>query len=171
MKLVVVGLGNPVMSDDSVGIKTVRELAKKLPANSEVIIKEAYAGGLRLMDELIGYEQAIIVDSIVTDKYKPGTIIKSDLQTSFISRNLSCSHDLDLISALELARISGLKCPEKISVWAIEAKDIWTFSEMLTAQVSQAVPLVVQEIEQVIDGLVGNLTNMEPVPGTNRRQG
>jgi len=167
MSLVIVGIGNPVLTDDAVGIKIARELEKVQFKSGEIIVKEAYAGGLRLMDALVGFDQAIIIDSIITGKNKAGTIHRSNLNDLIITRNLSSSHDLDLISALELARISGLKCPQEILIWAIEAEDVCTFSEQLTPCVQKAVSQVISEILQITGNLAGIAENLELV--SNKR--
>jgi len=60
MKTIVIGLGNPILSDDGVGVKVAYEvedrLGDKIPKN--VTITEASVGGLRLMELLEGYPAA-----------------------------------------------------------------------------------------------------------------
>ncbi len=151
-KTIVIGLGNPILSDDSVGIKIARSLKERLygPAgvNSpemQVDIIEIYAGGMRLMDTMVGYERAIIVDAIVSGGI-PGSVRSISLQDVCTTRNIICTHDTGLSTALEMGRMLGLDLPSNIRIWAIEAKDVVTFSEELTSEVSHAVPLAVGQI-------------------------
>ena len=58
MKTLVLGLGNPILSDDGVGIHVVREVAARSLPNW-VTCTEASVGGLRLLEVLAGYERAI----------------------------------------------------------------------------------------------------------------
>jgi len=66
-KTIVIGLGNPILTDDGVGVKIAYELERAIGPNlpSNLTITEASVGGLRLMELLIGYDRAILVDAIV----------------------------------------------------------------------------------------------------------
>ena len=54
-------MGNPILGDDGVGIYTVRAVRERLKGRAGVDIKEASLGGLRLMEEILGYDKVIIV--------------------------------------------------------------------------------------------------------------
>ena len=148
MRTIVIGLGNPALTDDGVGIKVARAMmnadAPVLPAG--VVIEEAYAGGLRLMDAMVGYERAIIVDAMVSGDGAPGTVRRLCVSDLFATRNLACSHDTNLSTALETGKMLGLTLPSEIIIWGINVKDVETFGEELTADVAKAVPVVVKEI-------------------------
>jgi len=146
MRTIIIGLGNPIVSDDSVGIKVSRELRGHLNAHGGIDIAEAYAGGIRLMDAMVGYEKAIIVDAIVTGNGLPGTIHSLSISDLVSTRNIVCTHDTNLLTALEMGKMLGLPLPSEIDIWGIEAMDVETFSEELTEDVAKAVPLVVQKI-------------------------
>ena len=57
------GLGNPIMGDDGVGIKVVRTLQARLGRRPDVVVKELSVSGIRLVEELLGFDHVIIVDS------------------------------------------------------------------------------------------------------------
>ncbi len=154
-KIVVVGLGNPIISDDGVGIKVAQAISETLQ-DENIAVKEVYAGGLRLMDALVGFDHAIIIDAMLHVKGTPGTIKKFGVQDFAATRNIGSSHDMDLNSAIELGRISGLKMPQTLDIWGIEAFDILSFSENLTNQVSEAVPKVVSSILHDIKALTND---------------
>jgi hydrogenase maturation protease len=150
MSTIIIGIGNPVLSDDSVGIKIEHTLAHALRARPDVETRELWAGGLRLMEALKGHERAIIIDAIVTEGGKPGsvyTLKPTDLQQS---RNTCSSHDAGFQEALELGTMLGLNLPPQITIWAIEAGDVETFSENLTRDVERAVPIVVEGVMRQI---------------------
>jgi hydrogenase maturation protease len=150
MSTIVIGIGNPVLSDDSVGIKVVQMLAPAVQARPDIKTRELWAGGLGLMEALNGHEQAIIIDAIVTEDGKPGSIYTlkpSDLRQT---RNTCSAHDAGFQEALELGAMLGLKLPPEITLWAVEAKDVETFSENLTRDVERAVPIVVAGVMRQI---------------------
>jgi hydrogenase maturation protease len=153
MKTIVIGLGNPIMTDDGVGIKIARELKDRLSSsngsnglNCSIDIVEAYAGGLRLMDELAGYDRAVIIDAMVTGRVSPGAVQMLPLSALISTRNMTCMHDTNIPTALELGSMLGLKLPEEITVFGIETKDVETFGEELTEDVEKAVPFVVDDV-------------------------
>jgi len=119
----------------------VRRVAARCP---ELVVAEAYAGGLRLMEAMAGYRRAVIVDAMTTGKAPPGTVVR--MKVPHGTRNLFCAHDGDLESALALGRDLGLSLPEEIEVVGVEAGDVETFSEELTPLVRAAVPAAVAAV-------------------------
>ena len=143
MSTIIIGMGNPVLSDDSVGIKVAQVLGHALQARPDVETRELWAGGLRLMEALKGHERAIIIDAITTDGGKPGSVYTLKLSDLRQSRNTCSAHDAGFQEAMELGAMLGLNLPSHITLWAIEADDVETFGENLTRDVEGAVPTVV----------------------------
>jgi hydrogenase maturation protease len=145
-KAVIIGLGNPVLSDDSVGIRVARQLGEQLGETGLVDVKEAYAGGLRLLDALTGYERATIVDAMHTKENIPGRIHRLTPENVHTTWNSVSVHDMSLSTALEMGALLNLPLPSHIDIWGIEGADLDSFGESLTPEVSQAVPIVVDAI-------------------------
>lgn len=156
MKALVLGLGNPILSDDGVGIHVVRAVACLCGARrqaaqcqlDDVTFIEASVGGLRLLDAIVGYEWVIMMDAIQTRDGKPGDIHRlhpNDLRASLHSGS---THDLSLPGALALGRGMGMSLPddEAIVIIAIEVEDVLTFSETCTPAVATAIPLAVEVV-------------------------
>jgi hydrogenase maturation protease len=145
-KTIIIGLGNPIMSDDSVGMQVVRRVRDTLGEREDVTFAEASVGGMRLMDFMVGFDRAIIVDAMVTGLHKPGTV-KTFLVTDLITtKNTISSHDTNLSTALEAGRICGLQLPSQVNIFGIEARDVNTCSEVVSEDVGQAVPIVADRI-------------------------
>ena len=159
MKALVLGLGNPILSDDGVGPSVVRELEGRLDPQ-EVAVMEASVGGLGLVDLLAGYDAAVIIDSIQTVGGKVGRIYRLDAEAFDTTRYASSPHDVNFATALEFGRRLGLALPRRIVVFAIEVADVSTFSEQCTPEVSRAVPiaaeLVVREVKGGSDAHLGD---------------
>ena len=150
MKTLVLGLGNPLVSDDSVGLRVVAQLRVLLADRPDIEVDEDYWGGLRLMERMIGYDRAVIIDAICTGA-PPGTIHR--LTPGDVSTQRSASaHDVNLPTALAFGRQAGAYLPpdELILLVGIEAEDILTFGERLTPAVEGAVPLAVQTVLQLL---------------------
>lgn len=134
--MVVIGLGSPFLSDDSVGPRVVRELAARGVAGVRLV--EAHAGGLLLLEELAGARRAVIVDALVDERRTPGEVVLAGLDT--VTRNASCSHDCTLAEALAMGHALGLALPDPaaIQLVGIVARDVTSFSESLTPEVAAA---------------------------------
>jgi hydrogenase maturation protease len=151
-KTIVIGLGNPILTDDGVGVKVIYELEKAigtvLPEN--ITLTEASVGGLRLMELLIGYDRVILVDAMFTkDTGKSGTIhhlTLDDLQEISPTQHSASAHDTSLVTALEAGRRLGFHIPNIFSIYAIEVENILEFSEIPTPAVAAAIPKVAAAI-------------------------
>lgn len=146
VETVVIGLGNPVLTDDSAGLQVVRRLARRLEGVPGIQVRELYFGGIRLMEAMAGFDRAVIVDAILTEGGRPGTVYSPAMHDLLQTRNTHSTHDGSLATALELGRLAGLRLPGEIRVWAIEARDVTSFSERLTRDVERAVPAVVDDL-------------------------
>jgi hydrogenase maturation protease len=151
MKTLILGLGNPLITDDSVGLRVVEELKPRLAERTDVEVSEDYWGGLRLMERMIGFDRAIVVDAIQTGA-TPGTIHLLAPDGVPTQRSAS-AHDVNLSTALEFGRRAGARLPENgcIRLVGIEAEDILTFSEQCTPAVQAAIPRAVEAVLNALD--------------------
>lgn len=145
MATIVIGIGNPVLTDDSVGLKIAAAVRERLQGETVAATAELHSGGIRLMETMAGYDRAIVVDAIVSGG-RPGTIYAMDAADLPKTRNAHSTHDGSLAAALELGRMVGLELPREVRIWAVEAGDVESFGEALTPAVEQAVPRVVDEV-------------------------
>jgi hydrogenase maturation protease len=143
-KTLVLGLGNPIVSDDGVGIYAAREIFKIIKVNEDVVVKEASIAGFDLIDLLSGYERVIIIDAIKTGKMPPGYIFELTPEDMATTVRLAYIHEIDLPMALELGKKLNIPMPEEVIILAVEVEDMSTFSEELTSKVGEALPLVVK---------------------------
>jgi hydrogenase maturation protease len=143
MKTLILGIGNPIVTDDSAGLKIAQRI-KEIRPELEVI--EACSGAMGLFDYVIDYDKLIIIDSIKTTQGQPGTLYKMELDDLKPSLNQPTSHGLDLASAFKLGAGLGYKMPQSVSIYAVEIKDNTHFSEMCTEEVSQRIPSIASEI-------------------------
>jgi hydrogenase maturation protease len=152
-KTLIIGLGNPILTDDGVGVKVALELEKQinLEAHPELTITEASAGGLRLMESLLGYERVILIDAFYLnpESSTPGTIHHlslDDLRSVSPTQHSTSAHDTSLVTALDAAEKMGYQIPGEFSIYAVEVENILEFSETPTPAVAKAIPIVVAQI-------------------------
>ena len=150
MKTLVLGMGNPIITDDGVGIQVAHEVANQLN-DSQVAVAETSAAGLSLLDSIAGYDKVIIIDAIQTEKGQAGQIYRMRTEDFSLTKHLSSPHQINLATALELGKMLNLAMPQEITVFAVEAKDITSFGEKCTPEVEQAIPEVVKMVLQELD--------------------
>lgn len=148
LETLVLGLGNPILTDDGVGIHVVRAAAAQCSPENGVTFAEASVGGLRLLDILVGYDRVVMVDAIRTLGGRPGEVYRLHPGALRGSLHSGSTHDVSLCDALHLGRGLGMTLPgdEVITILAVEVEDVLTFGETCTAAVGAAIPRVVQMV-------------------------
>ncbi|MBU0674289.1 MAG: hydrogenase maturation protease [Proteobacteria bacterium] len=146
MKTIVIGLGNPCLRDDGLGIMVADLLRNHPERHDTVTVTEAYTGGLALMELMVGYDQAIVIDACTTGIHPAGTLIEMSLDDLTPSRNSTSTHDASLVVALETGKTIGLHLPSSIRFFGIEAGNTKDFGETLTEPVRRTVPALVAEV-------------------------
>ncbi len=149
---IIVGLGNPILTDDGVGVYVARALANLLQESPDVTITEASVGGLRLMELLAGYDRAILIDAILDDS-PPGAIMRMTMEALMArspTQHIASAHDTSLATAMKAGRRMGLHLPSEIIIYAISVDNVLDFGDTLTPMVAEAVPKVVRAVAQEI---------------------
>jgi hydrogenase maturation protease len=145
LKTLILGLGNPYLADDSAGLKVIKLLEKGL-SNPDIALYETSLAGINLLDYLVGYDKAIIVDAIRTPDGKPGNIYRLTPEEFDTSCHTTSSHDIGIINAIELGKRLELSMPKTIEIIGIEAYDVFTLTEKCTPDIESAIPKVAEMI-------------------------
>jgi hydrogenase maturation protease len=159
--VLVIGLGNPILGDDGVGWHVVEKVEASLNGNTEfedgrsINFEYLSLGGLALMENMVGYTDVIVVDSILTRSKPNGTVYSLPLSRlpNLSAGHTTSTHDTSLATALEFGKKMGMVLPEDVWVIAVEAEYVYDFSEELSEEVQAAVP---QAVRLVLDMLRNN---------------
>ena len=147
-QIVVLGLGNPVLTDDAVGLKVVEALERLLEAQPVpgVAVLASTRAGFELIDMLQGFRHALIVDALELPEPRAGHVQLLDMANVAGSARLNMMHEISITAAFELAAKLGIAMPEKVEIYAVEAADTRTLSEELTAEVAAAVEPLAEQL-------------------------
>jgi hydrogenase maturation protease len=152
-KTLIIGLGNPILTDDGVGVKVARAIEEiiDLDSHPDLTITEASAGGLRLMEAMLDYDRVVLIDAYYLNPETtiPGKIhhlTLEDLKSVSPTQHSTSAHDTSLVTALAAAEKLGYKIPGEFSIYAVEVENILEFSETPTPAVAQAIPEVASMI-------------------------
>jgi hydrogenase maturation protease len=145
MKTLVLGLGNPILTDDGVGVKVAEAVQAALPPDSPVDVTEVCVGGLTLMETMLGYDRVILIDAFQHHNARPGSVRRmalEDLRATSPTRHSASAHDTDLVTALEMGQQMGLPLPQEIVIYAVGVENVLDFGEQPTPAVAEAIPQV-----------------------------
>ncbi|HVP99977.1 MAG TPA: hydrogenase maturation protease [Candidatus Thermoplasmatota archaeon] len=146
MKTIVLGVGNPILRDDGVGIHVIDELRKRDLTKSSVTLDTAFTGGLNILDMIRGYDKVIMVDAITEEQGTPGEV-KRFLIRNATSLHSANPHDVSLAEAITLANNLGeTGLPKEIILVGIVIRPSYDFGENLSAKVRSAIPTAVQVV-------------------------
>lgn len=165
MKTLVLALGNPILRDDGVGLRVASCLQERLKGQEATVV-EASVSGLGLLDLLLGYDRAIIIDAIQTPGGRVGQVYRLDPGVLEATRHAASAHGVNLATALELGRRLGLAVPQQIVIFAIEVAEVLTFGEECTPEVSRAVPVAAAMVWQELKSSDSSVV-AEAIPAGN----
>jgi len=136
----VVALGNPLLGDDGAGWRVAETLQTLHPA-ADFDIEFLAEGGLSIMERIAGYQRAIIIDALQTGQFPDGhiTTFSLDELPNPFAGHLGSTHETSLLTALEAGRTLGIRLPDQITIVAIEAHNLFEFSEQLSPVVAAAI--------------------------------
>lgn len=141
-RVLVLGLGNTILTDDGVGIyvaRRVRELLEADGADEPVDVAEAELAGFALVDLLEGYGACVIVDAVEWPDMAPGELRQLRLEDFAPTAKLAAGHQIDLPTALELGRTLGRPMPERVTIVAVQVAEPRLVGERCTDVVAAAI--------------------------------
>lgn len=142
MVLVILGLGNDLLGDDGIGLLAAEAL--RALESPEVAIRSTAQSGLYLLEHLQGFDDAIVVDSVVGDR--PGVIhelVGSDLQAV----SVPSAHYVGLPEALALAQASGLRIPRRLRIFGVEIDSAQRIGSAPSPRVTATLPRLLETVQ------------------------
>ena len=151
-KTIILGVGNPILGDDGVGLHVADELKKEIQ-DPDVEIDHAYTGGLNLVDMIMDHERAIIIDAIQNRDQKPGEVNILPLREISAFRSFN-PHDVSFPQALKMAKKLGMmkRLPRDIKLVGINlGQNPSEFSEKLSKEINSAIPRAVELVKKEVN--------------------
>lgn len=147
MRTLILGLGNELAGDDAAGLLVARALREELAGRADVV--ESSLSGLALLEVFVGYDRAVVVDSVRTGRNPPGTI--TELALADVGRVSAPSlHHTGLPEMAAMAERLGLRFPAETRVLALEVVDPYTIGAELSEPVAATLgPLARRVRDQV----------------------
>ena len=149
LNVLVLGLGNILLSDEGVGVRAVEELQRRYDCSEAVEIVDGGTVGFELLPYFDERSHILIVDAVKADN-KPGTIVRIDDPPAYFRARTS-PHQIGLADVMGLAVITD-NLPDNIALFGIEPKQLstgLTLSNEVAQNLSRLVDMVVAELEAI----------------------
>jgi hydrogenase maturation protease len=148
-KILVAGIGNPLMADEGIGGFLIGELKKYRQKFPDVEFLDAGSGGMTLLHKINSREKLILIDCAKM-RTPPGTIKKfSPEQVQSVKKLMHYSlHEADILKILEISEKLGER-PKKVIIFAIEPETIETkqaLSKTLSGKIQEYTELILSEL-------------------------
>jgi hydrogenase maturation protease len=150
MSILVLGLGNTIMTDDGFGVKVVTTLSSRYQFQGPVQLLDGGTLGLDLLPYLEEIESLLIIDALDM-RDEPGKIFRiegDEVPRAFASK-LSV-HQMGLQDLLAVSELQG-HVPRNLVVWGVQPECIEMNTE-LTATVAAAIEPVVAKVLEELQG-------------------
>ena len=146
-KILVMGIGNPILTDDRAGIEAVEEIKRRdIPVHTEIL----HTVGFEVMDKVLGYDRVYVVDASKLG-YDPGTITSVMVEEIKSTPVLAGTHAVTLETTLMAGyKLFPEEMPEFLQINLIEADIVNEFSEKCTPSIQKSVLEVVDRIEREV---------------------
>jgi hydrogenase maturation protease len=147
--VLVLGLGNPLLGDEGIGVRVVEEL-KGLELPDGVTVAEGGTAGLGLMGLMEGYQQVIIVDAADMG-HAPGHLVRfTPPQVQFKTAEAPLSlHQLGLGEVLTLAEALEV-APAELVIIGIQPGQV-EVGAGLSPEVEGTIPQIIKIILGELD--------------------
>jgi len=117
--ILVMGVGNVLLMDESIGVRAIEELEKRFTFSNDVELLDGGTSGIELLRYIGKRKHLIIVDAIKSG-HAPGTVLKvagEDVPKKFMTR--ISPHQLGISDLLAAARLTD-ELPEKMVLYGVE---------------------------------------------------
>jgi len=149
MKTAILGFGNPVRSDDAIGVEVIKSLEKHLTNDEDVTLFDMGTSAFEVLFKLKGHDKIIMVDAVINSGHEVGSVFKvpaMELASEPEEDPMVFLHSMKWDQALSYARkIMREEFPTDIEVYLIAVEDT-RLEIQLSDSVKEAGERVVQKI-------------------------
>ena len=148
-RVLILGLGNPLLGDEGIGLRAVEEL-KGLELPDGVTVAEGGTTGLGLVSLMEGYQRVIVVDAADMG-HPPGRVVRftpSEAQLKTAEAPLSL-HQIGLGEALALADALEV-APAELVIIGVQPHRV-EMGAGLSSEVEGAIPQIIRIILDELD--------------------
>lgn len=140
------------MGDDGVGIHVARMVKDRLRSRTDLEVKELGVGGLKLVEEMLGYEEVIVVDSYASHDSESARIREFAPEQFQDTLHPSSPHGTNFATALQLyRRLTPERMPRRIRIFTVDIHPTLSFGEAMSTPIREAASRLAESIVHQIE--------------------
>jgi len=150
VRALVLGVGNPLMSDDAVGLRVLEALAARPPALDGVEYLDAGTLGFLLLPRVEQCDALLALDAAQLQGAPGDVRVFEGAELDAFLRTPRCSvHELGLRDLLDAARLTGA-LPARCALVGVQPERV-DWGELLSPAVAAAVPVAVAAARGIVE--------------------
>jgi hydrogenase maturation protease len=153
-RVLVLGLGNDLLTDDGIGLEVVRRVRSHLKPHEPVAVEETVEMGVALLDYMTGHDAVVMVDAVQTGRATVGYLHELAAEQLSVLPGVS-PHFLGVGEVLALGRVLGYDMPERVEIFAVEVSDPFTLGTRMTESIEAVVEPVAQRVLARVRDMIG----------------
>ena len=149
-RILVLGIGNPLMTDEGAGVRVAESLMERYDFPEGVDVVDAGTMGLGMLHLMRDRDLVIVADAVDNTGHPAGTVVILTPEELAPSQVMHSLHDMRLVNVLEAAALAGYE-PDAICVGIqVESMEQWVTE--LTPAVEGALPGAIAAVLDILAG-------------------
>ena len=151
MRIVVLGVGNILLSDEGIGVRAIEKLQLDYVLPPEVVVVDGGTTGMEMLDDLSNADHIIIIDAVRSGKAPASIVRLADEQVPVFFKTKLSPHQIGLSDVLATLAFIGEQ-PGGVTVIGVEPVSLETgmsLSPQVEARLPELMDLVVTELREL----------------------
>lgn len=141
MRIVILGVGNILLSDEGIGVRAVEELGRRYRLPPEVVLLDGGTSGMELLDDLANCDLLVMADCVRAGN-PPGTLLRlMDEEIPALFRTKLSPHQVGLPDVLATLLITH-EAPAHTVLFGVEPESLATGMDLTPPVAAMLAPLV-----------------------------
>jgi hydrogenase maturation protease len=151
MRVLVLGIGNPLVEDEGVGVRVAEALMEEWTYPEDVAVVDAGTMGMSMLGLLSEAEHVVVIDAVDGTGATPGSVVRMTPEEIATSQVLHSLHDMKLADVLAAAAMTGVE--PHVEFVGIQVGSMRELVTDLTVEVEAAIPEATAEVLRILDDL------------------
>ena len=147
-RITVMGIGNPLMRDEGIGVRVLETLGATLAFPDNVALVDAGTMGMGILNLFQDCDHMLVVDAVDGTGEPPGTVVRLSPEQIAPNQVMHSLHDVRLVDVLAAAQLMGVH--PHVECVGIQIADMSEMEIRLSPEVEAAIPAAVSAVLTVL---------------------
>lgn len=147
-RILVMGIGNPLVKDEGVGVRVIEEIMRTLRFPGNVTLMDAGTMGMGILNLFRDCDYMLVVDAVDGTGEAPGTVVRLSPEDFAPNQVMHSLHDIRFVDVLQAAELMGHR-PEADCV-GVQVLDMDGVQIGLTPDVEDAIPRAIDAVVRIL---------------------